>query len=192
MCFCLHLCKEFPAQDGTDLHVCLLPGAGVPAHHHGVLTQCLQGAFELFSVTAFSKPCPLHLCLNLPLLFLALSPDLSPAVLPSEGVHLPRLPPRPGQRLRHDPKHDATDAARPVLSRLQQGPMRSKQHLYVEYVPTCTKASILCTHIYRQVPRAPLYNALRTHTVLTHGQMYIAYTAIYVYNHSYTNNLSRH
>ena len=123
---------------------------------------------------------------------LCLSTDLSPAVLPSEGVHLPRLPPRPGQRLRHDPKHDATDAARPVLSWLQQGPMRSKQHLYVEYVPTCTKASVLCTHIYRQVPRAPLYNALRTHTVLTHGQMYIAYTAIYVYNHSYTNNLSRH
>lgn len=51
--------------------------------------------------------------------------DLSTAVLPSPGVHLPRLPPRLGQRLRHVPERDAPGAARPVLPRLQQGPVRS-------------------------------------------------------------------
>lgn len=43
LCICI---KEFPAQDGTDLHVRLLPGAGLPAHHHNLLAQRLQGAWR--------------------------------------------------------------------------------------------------------------------------------------------------
>lgn len=45
--------KEFPAQDGADLHVRVLPGAGVPAHHHRLLPQRLQGA-----ITVRSPVCP--------------------------------------------------------------------------------------------------------------------------------------
>lgn len=47
--------KEFPAQDGADLHVRVLPGAGVPAHHHRLLPQRLQGA-----ITARSPVCPFN------------------------------------------------------------------------------------------------------------------------------------
>lgn len=35
--------EEFPAQDGADLHVCVLPGASLPTRHHRLLTQRLQG-----------------------------------------------------------------------------------------------------------------------------------------------------
>lgn len=35
--------EELLAQDGADLHVRVLPGAGLPTHHHRLLTQCLQG-----------------------------------------------------------------------------------------------------------------------------------------------------
>lgn len=39
--------KEFPAQDGADLHVRVLSGAGVPANHHRLLAQRLQGALTV-------------------------------------------------------------------------------------------------------------------------------------------------
>lgn len=41
----LFFLSEFPAKDGADLHVCVLPGAGLPANHYCLLTQCLQGSF---------------------------------------------------------------------------------------------------------------------------------------------------
>lgn len=55
VCICF---KEFPAQDGTDLHVRLLPGAGFPAHHHNLLAQRLQGAS---SANARPRTPPPHL-----------------------------------------------------------------------------------------------------------------------------------
>lgn len=36
--------EELPAQDGADLHVRLLPGAGLPTHHHCLHAQRVQGA----------------------------------------------------------------------------------------------------------------------------------------------------
>lgn len=77
------------------------------------------------SMTAFSKPSSLaSLALSLSLSLSLCPPELPAAVVPSQGVHLPGLPPRPGQRLHYDPEHHASAAARPVLSRLQQRPMR--------------------------------------------------------------------
>lgn len=74
MCLCLHTYKELPAQDGTDLHVRLLPGAGFPTHHHSLLTQRLQGAFclDTFSIKAFQKRAPAF-CATLPCCALSLS-----------------------------------------------------------------------------------------------------------------------
>ncbi|XP_053724816.1 E3 ubiquitin-protein ligase UHRF1-like isoform X1 [Synchiropus splendidus] len=105
---------EFREQDGADLHVCVLPGAGLPTHHHHLLTQRLQ--------------------------------ELPPALVQSSGLHVSRLPPRLGQRLCHDPEQDAAVAARSVLSRLQQRPMRSRpsttqtlahRHPFCEYHVYC-------------------------------------------------------
>lgn len=91
MCFCLCTYKEFPAEDGTDLHVCVLPGAGLPTHHHRLLTQCLQGAYWL---DVFFK----QLLLKIPVLVLCVK-FLMPSSLPrlvysgrSERMCTPALP----------------------------------------------------------------------------------------------------
>lgn len=34
---------ELPEEGGTDVYVCLLPGASLPAHHHRLYTQRVQG-----------------------------------------------------------------------------------------------------------------------------------------------------
>lgn len=52
-----------------------------------------------------------------------LAPDLSAEVVSSRGVHLPRLPSRPGQRLQHDPQQNLTAAPGSVFPRLQQRTM---------------------------------------------------------------------
>lgn len=129
MCFCLHVKNFLQKMEQIFMCVCCQELAFQP-----VTTLCSHNVCKVCSVhlsgyiwnNRYLKSLSSHLWMNF---YHLPSTDLSPAVVSSQGVHLPRLPSRLGQGLRHDPKQDAPDAAWPVLSRLQQGPMRSKSHL---------------------------------------------------------------